>query len=143
MKLLGAILVAIPFAAAGLISSLGLTGRVKMLQKLCDFVYEIKESIRYSGSEINVILGNILSKKEYACFGNEFCNLSKPDQHEIKEILSGIGKTDTLGQLNYLDNRLKGLQSTLKNAEQESTAKANMYRTLGLLAGMAVAIIII
>ena len=99
---------------------------------------EIKDIIRYQGSETIEILSCINGKYD----GVLESDWQGSDQLIVKNLLAGLGETDTAGQLNFCDGVLSDINRNLMDAEKERNEKAKLYTTLGISAGLAVSIII-
>ncbi len=135
-------MIAIPFVAVGLIKSLALNIRVRQLCLAYSFFLEIKQSVRYTGAEMGSIVDSLFKKSEYASLNKNFSTFKKQEAELLKNALSGLGRTDTYGQLQYIDAVLQKLEGIINSAEKDCNDKARLYRMLGLCGGAAVAIII-
>lgn len=142
LRIIGALMTAIPFISIGLIKSLNLNLRARQANLAYNFFLEIKEAIRYTGAETDSIIEQLLIRPEYTSLNKEFSALKKQDSEMLQKALLGIGKTDTYGQLKYIDSILQRLKGIINSAEKDCNEKAKLYRMLGVCAGVAVAIII-
>lgn len=142
LRIIGALMTAIPFIAVGLIKSFNLNIRARQANLAYNFFLEIKESIRYTGAEKDSIIKDLLNRPEYALLNKEFSALKKQESEMLQNALLGIGKTDTYGQLKYIDSVLQRLKGIINSAEKDCNEKAKLYRMLGVCSGAAVAIII-
>ncbi len=61
----------------------------------------------------------------------------------LLDLAAGLGKYDRDSQLQTLDRVTGELQSLLQTAEQERSIRSRTYKTLGICAGLAVAILLI
>ncbi len=122
-----------------MIYSARLNERVAQLKSLQKTIIEIKDIINYSCIEAKDIIKNIRTKHP------EFFNgaLHKNDQTVLNDLVSGIGKTDTEGQLQFCDRLIRNIDRNLEEAQNDKNEKAKLYATLGLSLGIAVSIIII
>ena len=77
-----------------------------------------------------------IEKSEYKEF------LTESDLNEIKSIGIGLGKSDKLGQSSHLKLHKKMLSQKLTEAKQEGTIKGRLYRKVGILTGIAGAIML-
>ena len=122
-----------------MIYSARLNERVAQLKSLQKTIIEIKDIINYSCIEAKDIIKNIRTKHP------EFFNgaLHKNDQTVLNDLVYGIGKTDTEGQLQFCDRLIRNIDRNLEEAQNDKNEKAKLYATLGLSLGIAVSIIII
>lgn len=65
------------------------------------------------------------------------------DQAVLKNLSKMLGQTDLEGQLSEIEIVNQFLTSQLENAGEERRKNEKMYRTLGLVAGLTIAIILI
>lgn len=70
-------------------------------------------------------------------------NLSKEDIAVIQNLSRMLGQTDLEGQLSEIEIVNEFLTNQLENATEERKKNEKMYRTLGLVAGLTIAIILI
>lgn len=70
-------------------------------------------------------------------------NLSKEDIAVIQNLSRMLGQTDLEGQLSEIEIVNEFLTNQLENAAEERKKNEKMYRTLGLVAGLTIAIILI
>ena len=70
-------------------------------------------------------------------------NLSKEDITILKNLSKLLGETDIEGQISQIEVVNEFLTSQLKNANEERRKNEKMYRTLGIVTGLTIAIILI
>lgn len=70
-------------------------------------------------------------------------NLNKEDISVIKNLGRMLGQTDLEGQISEIEVVNEFLTSQLENAKEERRKNEKMYRTLGLVCGLTIAIILI
>ncbi len=70
-------------------------------------------------------------------------NLSKEDITVLKNLGKLLGETDVEGQINQIEVVNQFLNSQLENANEERRKNEKMYRTLGIVTGLTIAIILI
>lgn len=137
-------------------------------EQLCEALLLIKElivQIRYTNAKIGDILKN---SAENAAYQNLYfvtdCFLLKENEdfHEIwsegvkkqiflnqrdKELLLALGEhlgeTDSEGQLSFLELTEAMLVEQREEAREERGAKGRMYRSVGLLCGLAAGILVL
>ena len=71
-----------------------------------------------------------------------FLNLKTEDIHLIKSLGNVLGKTDIEGQMSEINQFQLLLKTQIKNAEEESSKNAKMYKSLGTIIGLAIVIIL-
>ncbi len=137
----------------GLYLSSKLDKRVKALEEIILKTDEIQTMIRCQSANPEEILAaaavdSVLQRCSYTD-GNanisedELYMLDKRDIAIIRELLNGLGKTDTDGQISMLEMNKKLLQNRLEQAREEYSKKGRMYRSVGVLVGVGVAVMLI
>ena len=69
-------------------------------------------------------------------------NINDEDRLALSNLSKLLGKTDVTGQLNQIELTTDFLEDQIKKAEQQRDKSEKMYRTLGMLIGMAIVIIL-
>ena len=72
-----------------------------------------------------------------------YTNLNKEDINTIKGLGKLLGKTDVEGQVSEIELVKKFLETQIDKAESECTKNEKLYRTLGIVSGMGIVIILI
>ena len=72
----------------------------------------------------------------------EELNINDEDRLALSNLSKLLGKTDVTGQLNHIELTTDFLEGQIKKAEQQRDKSEKMYRTLGMLIGMAIVIIL-
>ena len=70
-------------------------------------------------------------------------NLSKEDIIVLKNLSKLLGQTDIEGQISQIEVVKQFLATQLENANEERRKNEKMYRTLGIVTGLTIAIILI
>ena len=70
-------------------------------------------------------------------------NLTEEDKAVLKNLGRLLGQTDLEGQISEIEVVTQFLGTQLENAEQERSKNEKMYRTLGMISGLTIAIILI
>ena len=70
-------------------------------------------------------------------------NLSKEDIIVLKNLSKLLGQTDIEGQISQIEVVNQFLATQLENANEERRKNEKMYRTLGIVTGLTIAIILI
>ena len=73
----------------------------------------------------------------------EDLNIDDEDRIALKNLSKMLGKTDLEGQLNQIEMTSDFLDSQIKKAETQKAKSEKMYRTLGMVIGMAIVIILV
>lgn len=136
-------LIAVPFVSVGVVQSIKLSTKVRQAKLIYNFFNEIKENIRFFGSETNDIVNGLLKKDEYKELNKGFNALFNESKDICESAFLKIGKTDTFGQIEHLNMVLRKIETLIQKCEKERTEKAKLYMTLGLCSGVMVTIIII
>lgn len=137
----------------GLYLSSKLDKRVKALEEIIFKTDEIQTIIRCQSAEPEEILASVSvdSVLQGCSYTNGNVNISedelymldKRDTAIIRELLNGLGKTDTDGQISMLEMNKKLLQNRLEQAREEYSKKGRMYRSVGVLVGVGAAVMLI
>lgn len=72
-----------------------------------------------------------------------YTNLNKEDINTIKRLGKLLGKTDVEGQVSEIKLVKKFLETQIDKAEIECNKNEKLYRTLGVVSGMGIVIILI
>ena len=139
MKLIGMIALTMASVVYGITQSTKLYKRVELLLLLEKAVDEIKAIIRYSAQETDEIIYRI--RQKYPALFTE--NVVDEDAEIINELINGIGKTDSDGQLAFCEGINRIIERNLREAEADKQEKAKLYAVLGLSFGLAFSIILV
>lgn len=149
----------------GMFFSVQLREREKTMLSVLLLVKEITVQIRYTNSEIGDILRNAAHSEELKrlSFLMGCCEMEpNTDFHKIwndgvkkqpyinardRELLIGLGdkmgQTDTEGQISFLEMYTEMIKVRLEQAKKDYSDKGKLYRSLGLLCGLAVGIMVL
>ena len=72
-----------------------------------------------------------------------YTNLNKEDINIIKGLSKLLGKTDVDGQISEIELVKKFLETQIENAETDCKKNEKLYKTLGIVSGMGIVIILI
>lgn len=72
----------------------------------------------------------------------EDLNINKEDRMVLNNLSKLLGKTDLQGQLNSIEMTLDFLDAQIRNAENQKNKNEKLYRTLGMLIGLSIVIIL-
>ena len=111
-----------------------------MLKK---FAEEVKENIRYSSLRTDKIIESVISKSEYDFLNDRDLFVNDEDKKLYSEFISGLGQTDTKGQMTYCDLWSVNFKNAAEKAQLEYSQKGKLYNILGVCAGLAVSLIIV
>lgn len=73
----------------------------------------------------------------------DILNINTEDRNILKDLGKLLGKTDLKGQVNQIDLTSSFLDDQIKKAEIEREKNEKMYRTLGMILGLGIVIILI
>lgn len=137
--------------------------RVKQLSKFQSALVMFKSKLEFTYEPIKNIFGDI-SKVIYNKKDNIFekvissekdiyiswkeaiqeeTNFTKEDKEIIKMIGKLLGKTDLEGQVNEINLGLSLVEKQIKLAEEEKRKNFKLYRTMGIVCGIGICIILI
>ena len=146
--------------AAGLYRSAELKKREALLSEIIRLLEKMAVQIRYRAlplgelfAEVNA--GRFIEKvnryngsgvnwrgawNEAVC---DFSELTAEDREILLAVGNSLGQSDAEGQISMLEQERQLLCAHLKEAAESSAKKGAMYRSVGLLAGLGLAIIVI
>lgn len=163
------IFLAVIFAAfggfAGLFFSLRLKEREKTMSSVLLLIKELTVQIRYTNREIGEILTAAAENGELngLYFVSECSRLDKngnfhplwregvrkqpflaaKDRELLISLGDSLGQTDTEGQLSFLEMYEELIKKNLEQAAKDYADKGRMYRSVGLLCGLAAGITVL
>ena len=73
----------------------------------------------------------------------DILNINAEDKNILKDLGKLLGKTDLKGQVNQIDLTSSFLDNQIKKAEIEREKNERMYRTLGMILGLGIVIILL
>ena len=148
----------------GILKSKTYENRVKELNKFqnallmfkskIEFTYEPIKSIFEEISKIiyrneeNIFLFSSSERKDVTSMWNDYIDISTNDfNNEDKEIIKMfgklLGKTDIVGQVNEIELTMKLIEKQIEKAEDEKNRNSKLYKTMGVILGMGICIILI
>lgn len=150
----------------GILISKKYSNRVNELKEFKNALNMFKTKIRYTyaplpeifteiSESIDSNISNVFktaSEKMDACPAGEAWNIAlkienlnidDEDRNALKNLSKLLGKTDLEGQLNQIEMTSDFLDKQIRKAESQKEKSEKMYRTLGMLMGMAIVIILI
>ncbi|MCI8309732.1 MAG: hypothetical protein HFJ45_06055 [Clostridia bacterium] len=91
---------------------------------------------------------NSLNKVDASLSWNEALNSThnslKDEDREVLSMLGKmLGKTDKFGQIQEIDIVSKFLDKQIENSEEEKRKNEKLYKTLGIVCGLTLAIILV
>ena len=72
----------------------------------------------------------------------EDLSINDEDKNALNNLSKLLGKTDLEGQLNQIEMTSDFLDEQIKKAEKEKNKNEKMYRTLGMILGMTIVVIL-
>lgn len=161
VKLFGSALLVLASFAAGCSASRSLYKRRNFLKSFLVFLDQLSTNIRYNSDDIFTLVSRCADCEELSCFcidtadkSQPFdklwskCVITIPKAYALKKDDKGIlsdfglqlGKTDVEGQLKHIELYKQLLQKQLSDSEEAISKKSKLYKTLGLFAGTATAL---
>lgn len=95
------------------------------------------------GSISTAILENTYSKELVSDEINSIISLKPYDKQVISNCISSLGTSDIDSQLNIMNNTIKTIEDLEGDAKEEKNKNSKLYRTIGLVTGLMLAIVII
>ena len=125
-----------------------------MFKSKIEFTYEPIKNIFEDISKIiyekeeNIFLNSIRNEKEISSsWVNSTIKIKNGFNNEDKEIIKMLGKmlgkTDVKGQVNEIDLCISLVERQLKKAEKEKEKNVKLYKTMGIILGLGICIILI
>lgn len=72
----------------------------------------------------------------------DLLNINEEDKNVLKNLSKLLGQTDIEGQINQIELTSNFLDEQIEKAEKEKLKNEKMYRTLGMIIGLAIVIIL-
>lgn len=149
----------------GILISRKYVNRVNELKEFKNALNIFKTKIRYTyepipeifmqiSKSVNPNISNVFSqaanKMEILAAGEawnialkmEDLNINEEDKNALNNLSKLLGKTDLEGQLNQIEMTSDFLDEQIKKAEKEKNKNEKMYRTLGMILGMTIVVIL-
>lgn len=149
----------------GILLSRKYVNRVNELKEFKNALNIFKTKIRYTyepipeifmqiSESVNPNISNVFSqaanKMEILAAGEawnialkmEDLNINEEDKNALNNLSKLLGKTDLEGQLNQIEMTSDFLDEQIKKAEKEKNKNEKMYRTLGMILGMTIVVIL-
>jgi len=169
MKVAGAIVIIIASYIIGYSRRSAMLLGEKIIGQFIHLIKEIKSSVEYGVGSLADLVASSADKESYdkltflskACASDEMhsslsgalCTafdgwehsqtLSKDERAVVKTLLSDIGKSSSDGEISKLDFAAERLKASLETRHEFNSHRRGYYETIYLLAGIAIAIIII
>ena len=170
LKLLGVLLVVVGSAAFGFGSASGIRRQIRLLQELIARLQDMKSQIAYRMTPLPELLeqmavachtelaafftafaenmtGNMLMSVPVAASMALECTHNLPldaeGQETLRTFCQSLGLYDLDGQLAALNLAQTRLQQQLDTLEASKRARCRSYQTIGVCAGLAIAVILV
>ncbi|MBC8535536.1 stage III sporulation protein AB [Feifania hominis] len=162
-KMVGMCLILLTTTFAGSALSADLKRRIRDLRLCADLIAKIGREISYSRCPITEVLGRCAQEKKYAPL--RFLQLSKPfdserfrlhyeknrdslclkneDHDLILEFFADFGKSDAVGELARCGKYEAELARRVEELEPAIEKQAKLYRSLGVLSGVFLSILMV
>ncbi len=159
IKIIGIILVSASCSLLGAILTLRVKKGAQQRGEILELFYEIKNGIEYMGENLCDIYSRFSSKRLYECgfldilkeehpqsllnaFDSENLLLGKKELSLCREFASKLGKSTFIQSEKNLCERYTSLFEDLdKKLKEDEKTKCQLYSKLGLLLGLAIALI--
>lgn len=149
----------------GILISKKYVNRVNELKEFKNALNIFKTKIRYTyepipeifmqisksvNSNISNVFTEAASKMDILAAGEawnialkmEDLSINEEDKNALNNLSKLLGKTDLEGQLNQIEMTSDFLEEQIRKAEQEKNKNEKMYRTLGMILGMTIVVIL-
>lgn len=166
IKLFLYVLIISTSSTIGIMLSQKYVKRVDELKAFKSALVMLKTKIRYTYAPICEIFtdiskslkGNVSNLFENACIQIEekgatdgFCvalemtnlNVTKEDRQVMETLSKLLGKTDVEGQINEIELVQSFLETQIEKAEVQREKNAKLYKTLGVICGVGIVIILL
>ena len=125
-----------------------------MFKSKLEFTYETIKEVFTDISQViyenknNIFIDTLNNDKEIYISWNEAIDNAKNDfTVEDKEIMKMfgklLGKTDIKGQLSQIELTQKLIEKQIEKAEFEKNKNSKLYKTIGIISGIAICIILV
>ena len=113
-----------------------------------DIFKEISENVN---SNISEVFKSAANKMDILAAGDAWnlalkidtLNINDEDRNVLKNLSKLLGKTDLQGQINQIEMTSDYIEEQIQKAEKERSKSERMDRTLGMIIGMAIVIILV
>lgn len=164
LKWLGFAVITAATSLTGNYFSVMLKSRLTALKKMNYMIDEIIMTLRFRSSTVYEIVGQLREDERFADFdflemiseGVPFRQswsravrertprgMTKRDAELLKEMGARLGTSDAESQINTLELQRAELMSAISSAEADYNKKAKLYRSMGVLAGAFISIMLI
>lgn len=161
IKIFGILLIIFSGCGVGIYFSERLSDKVRRLEKLKYMTDEIMTLIRYRHLTTNEIVQELGRNRNFEVFEFEnfrdertFCEnwsrwaeennvFSDEERDWLKSFGSTLGESDTDGQISSITVHMSRLEKMIAETEIEYRTKGKLFRSLGLISGVLVAVLII
>ena len=150
----------------GILISKKYSNRVQELKEFKSALIILKTKIRYTydpipeiffdiAKNLNSNISNVFSiaanKMDILAAGDawnlaikfEMLNINDEDRMVLRNLSKLLGKTDLEGQINQIDITENYLEEQIKKAETQREKSEKMYRTLGMIIGLTIVIVLV
>lgn len=149
IKIIGALLIIFSSYFIGYSFSLKLLKRCKIMRQMENLCFEIGENIRLKSLPVELTVKNCLDGKSSLCFASSFPkihkdnSLSVSDYNIITDFFSGLGQSDTAGQIKHCSIYKEIFSQLRAKYEKDDLPKTRITSSLGLAIGIGLAVIMI
>jgi len=150
----------------GILISKKYSNRVRELREFKNALHMFKAKIRFTyepipeifkeiSTSINSNIGSVFSiasnnmkllaagRAWDLALNTNLLNINEEDKNVLKNLSKLLGKTDMEGQVNQIEITETFLDEQIAKAEEEKKKSEKMYRSLGVIIGLAIVIILL
>lgn len=166
LKYVGLVLIISISSFSGIYFSATLKARLVALKKINYLIDEIMTLLRYKASTVYEIINHLIKNERFSDFSflrniaadsatsfqldwcnsleeNPPLNLKKDDLTILADIGRNLGTSDIEGQLSTLNLQQNELKKLISSAEADCERKTKLYRSLGVLVGAFISVMLI
>ncbi len=147
IKLLGVIGIVISSTCIGISKSRSLTARCKKLSLFLEGVNALYESIDQGGCELEDAIKLSFKKCDFLSFQKSECicddNDLKSDKEYIEDFFKNIGFSVKKVECERINTFVLKLKNYIKEAENDVSQKARVYKSIGICVGLTIAILLV
>lgn len=166
IKITGLALIVLCCSTAGIWAASGLSKRVSTLEIVIRLYQYLRDSLKYLRPSVTMLIGRAAGEAEFSGLGflrgcdekmrsgknfpeswreaisEDIATMGKEDAPIVLSLAGVLGASDLDSQLAALEHGMALLEARLGEAREYASKHKKLYRTLGVLAGLMVAIVI-
>lgn len=164
MKLTGCLLLLIMCSGAGIYAANQLQAHTQRLQLLVQLIHDMMQELRYTLPTVDMLITHLQAQPCYhmleifAAYDHtnplqsvpdrftasiDASNYTQAEKNILRQVAQTLGSTDLEGQLSALTLCKSRMESLLTETTQKQHAQGNLYRSMGVLCGLFLVILLI